>query len=190
MQNPGPSHVLAAKYTLHYLKRTKHAKLTYSKQPPEMANALYGFMDADHAGSPEDHKSVGGFVLILNGAAITWASRKIKVVTIYSFKSEWYSASIAGCKVEVTRRLLEEIGGKQTQPTVMFEDNAARIYTAMNPHKPFGQQRKHIDTCVFKLRKHVGNGTLELKKICPAGNVAERLTKALPREQVEKEQLG
>ena len=40
---------------------------------------------------------------MLNGAAITWANRKIKVVAISSFESEWYSASIAGCEVEVIR---------------------------------------------------------------------------------------
>ena len=68
----------------------------------------------------------------------------------------------------------------------MFEDKAVCIYTATNPNKPFGQRSKHIDTRVFKLREYVENGTLELKKICSAGNVADCLTKALAREQVEK----
>jgi hypothetical protein len=82
MQNPGVSHLKAAKHILRYLRTTREAKLTYSKQPINMANVLYGYVDADHAGSPEDRKSVGGYVLLLNGAAISWSSRKIKVVAI------------------------------------------------------------------------------------------------------------
>jgi hypothetical protein len=70
----------------------------------KMANRLFGYVDADHAADKDDRKSVtvtvtvtgnllntkvltlvsrrcvGGHVLILNGGAICWASRKIKVV--------------------------------------------------------------------------------------------------------------
>ena len=40
-------------------------------------------------------------------------------------------------------QLLEEVGKEQTKTTVMFDDNAACIYTATNWNKPFGQQSKH-----------------------------------------------
>lgn len=91
------------------------------------------------------------------------------------------------CEAEVISQLREEVGkSEQTKPMVMFEDNSACIYTAINPNKAFGQQSKHIGTSIFKLREYVENGTLELKKICSAGNVADCLTKALAREQVEK----
>ena len=148
-----------------------------------MENVLYGFVDADHAGSPEDRKSVGGYVLLLNGAAISWSSRKIKVVALSSFESEWYSASICGCEVVVVRRLLEEIERAQTKPTKVFEDNAACIFSANNTK--FGPRSRHIDIRKFKLRELVEEKVLTLEKVCSAGNVADCLTKALPREQVE-----
>jgi hypothetical protein len=122
---------------------------------------------------------------MLNGAAISWASRKIKVVSLSSFESEWYSASICGCEVEVLRRLLEEIGREQTGPTVLFEDNAACIHSAMND-KGLGPRSKHIDTRVFKLRQLVEEKILELHKVSSAGNVADCLTKALSRDEVER----
>jgi hypothetical protein len=188
MQNPGPSHFEVAKHILRYLKTTKGAKLTYSKQPPQMANVLYGYVDADHAGSTEDHdrKSVGGYVLMLNSGAISWASRKIKVVLLSSFESEWYSASICGCEVVVMCRLLEEIDREQTAPTVILEDNTACIYTVMHDKKPFGRRSKHTDTRVFKLREFVEEKVLELHKVDTLYNVANCLTKALSREQVEQ----
>ena len=60
-----------AKHVLRYLKATKHKKLGYSKQDPEMANTLFGYVDADHAGFQDDRKSVGGYVLMLNSAAMS-----------------------------------------------------------------------------------------------------------------------
>ena len=185
MQNPGESHFKAAKHILRYLKTTRECKLTYRKQPKEMANVLYGFVDADHAGSAEDRKSVGGYVLLLNGAAISWSSKKIKVVAISSFESEWYSASICGCEITVVRRMLEEIDRRQEEPTKLFEDNAACIHSSKD-NKEFGPRSKHIDVRVFKLREFVADGILTLEKVCTSANVADCLTKALPRELVER----
>jgi hypothetical protein len=121
---------------------------------------------------------------MLGGAAISWSSRKIKVVALSSFESEWYSASIAGCEIAVVRRLLEEMGQKQSQPTVLFEDNAACIYAATNS-KPFGQRAKHIDTRLFKLREFLEEKTIDLQKVTSQNNVADCLTKALSHEQVD-----
>ncbi len=184
MQNPGPSHFKAAKHIWRYLRTTKDEKLIYSKQSDNMANILYGYVDADHAGNPEDSKSVGGYVMMLNGGAISWSSKKIKVVAISSFESEWYSASIAACKAAVVRRLLQEMDRLQTKPTVVFEDNAACIYAATS-QKPFGQRAKHIDTSLFKLREYVETQEIELQKVTSQSNVSDCLTKALSREQVE-----
>jgi hypothetical protein len=183
MQSPGETHLKAAKHILRYLKTTKEEKLTYTKQPECMANKLYGFVDADHASNQEDRKSVGGYVLFLNGGAISWSSRKIKVVSISSFESEWYSASICGCEIVVVRRLLEEVGRGQTGPTTLYEDNAACIWTATNG-TPFGQKSKHIDTRVFKLREFVTDGVLRLAKVASEGNIADCLTKSLDKDSV------
>ena len=186
MSNPGETHLQAAKHILRYLKGTRNEKLTYRKQASSMANVLYGYVDADHAGCPDDRKSVGGYVLILNGGAVSWSSRKIKVVSLSSFESEWYSASICGCEVVVVRRLLEEIGRPQDAPTEIFEDNAACIHSAMNFRTALNPRSKHIDTRVFKLREFVEHKILTLSKVTSVANVADCLTKALARETVER----
>jgi len=178
MSNPGNRHIEAAKHILRYLKGTKDVKLTYQRQPPELANKLFGYVDADHATDPDDRRSVGGYVLMLNGAAVSWASRKIKVVAISSFESEWYSASICGCEVVVMRRLLEEIGFKQDLPTNVFEDNAACIFSS-EKDKPMNPRSKHIDTRIFKLKEFVADGIMKLIKIDSEHQVADNLTKPL-----------
>jgi hypothetical protein len=183
MSNPGPAHIHAAKHILRYLKGTSNVGLTYSKQPKELANRLYGYVDADHASDSDDRKSVGGYVLMLGGAAISWSSRKIKVVALSSFESEWYSASICGCEVTVIRRLLEEIGFPQDRPTAVFEDNAACIYSSMD-NKPMNPRSKHIDIRVFKLKEFVKDGIMTLVKVESEKQVADNLTKPLPKAGV------
>ena len=180
MSNPGAAHIHAAKHILRYLKGTSNVGLTYTKQPRQLVNRLYGYVDADHASDADDRKSVGGYVLMLGGAAISWSSRKIKVVALSSFESEWYSASICGCEVTVVRRLLEEIGFPQDRPTVVFEDNAACIYSSMD-NKPMNPRSKHIDIRVFKLKEFVKDGIMTLAKIESDKQVADNLTKPLPK---------
>jgi hypothetical protein len=185
MSNPGHRHEEAAKHILRYLKGTKDVGITYSKQHDEkLANKLFGYVDADHASDADDRKSVGGYVLMLNGGAVSWSSRKIKVVAISSFESEWYSASIAGCEVKAMRRLLEEIGFDQKEPTTLFEDNASCIYSS-EADRPMNPCSKHIDIRVFKLKEFVQEGTLKLVKVASVRQVADNLTKALHREGVD-----
>ena len=98
MQNPGEKHLKAAKHVLRYLKATKKQKLIYTKHEPCEANRLYGYVDADHAGNPDDRKSVEDYVLMLNGGAVSRSSRKIKVVSISTFESSSSrSLSRTGC---------------------------------------------------------------------------------------------
>ena len=121
---------------------------------------------------------------MLNGGAISWSSRKIKVVAISSFESEWYSASIAGCEVKAMRRLLEEIGYEQKEPTSLFEDNASCIYSS-EADKPMNPCSKHIDIRVFKLKEFVQEGTLKLVKVSSERQVADNLTKPLHKVGVD-----
>jgi hypothetical protein len=80
--------------------------------------------------------------------------------------------------------MLEEIGRAQELPTKIFEDNAACIHSS-NETKAFGPRSKHIDVCMFKLREFVQDKILVLEKVHTAGNVANCLTKALPKDVVE-----
>ncbi len=144
MSNPGPTHIAAAKHILLYLKGTQDIRLTYSRQGADKANVIEGYVNADHATDKDDRKSVGGFVLMLNRAAFHWASCKIKVVAVSSFESEWHSASVCAVEVTTMRRMLEELGFKQSSPTVLHEDNMACIY-ASSSDRDLTNRSKHIE---------------------------------------------
>ena len=129
-------------------------------------------------------KSVGSLVVILDGDGFQGSSSKIKAVAVSYLESEWYSASLCGAEVTVVRRLLEELGFKQPGPTQLYEDNMACIYASKND-KAMGSRSKHIDTRIFRLRQLVEDGEIELIKVDSELQVADNLTKALPKVGVE-----
>eukprot|EP00961_Rhodomonas_salina_P040167 539772-Rhodomonas_salina.2 len=128
MSNPGPEHIAAAKRILLYLKGTKGKKLTYTRQSSEMANRLYCYADSDHAGNPDTHRSVTGYVVMLNGAAISWKSTCQQVTALSTAEAEYYAASIAGTDVTYMHRIMDDLGFPQQEPTVLWEGNMACIY--------------------------------------------------------------
>eukprot|EP00961_Rhodomonas_salina_P037126 499042-Rhodomonas_salina.1 len=87
MVNPGPSHVAAAKRVLRYAKGTREVSITFTKDATT-ANQLYAFVDADHAGDPEGRRSVTGFCVMLNGGAVSWESKRQKVMSAMGFEQE------------------------------------------------------------------------------------------------------
>eukprot|EP00961_Rhodomonas_salina_P116658 1570053-Rhodomonas_salina.1 len=117
MSNPGPEHIAAAKRILRYLKGTKGKKLTYTRQSSEMANRLYCYADSDHAGDPDTRRSVTGYVVMLNGAAVSWQSTRQQVTALSTAEAEYYAASIAGTDVTYMSRIMDDLGFPQQDPT-------------------------------------------------------------------------
>eukprot|EP00961_Rhodomonas_salina_P087382 1175278-Rhodomonas_salina.1 len=113
------------------------------------------------------------------GAAISWASTKQAVVALSSSEAEFYAASAAGCDVSHCRMILEQLGIKQTQPTVVFKDNWACIHLSLNA--VLHHKSKHIDVQVYHLRDLCKAGIMTLLKISTDNQVADALTKAIPK---------
>lgn len=184
MSNPCPSHVIAAKRILHYLTGTKHLKLTYKRSDnPLTGNRLSAYADLDHACDPDTRRSVTGFVVLLNGGAVSWQSVRQQVTALSSAEAEYYAASTAGADITYIRRLMEELGYAQTEPTPMFEDNMACIY--MSESSASFHKVRHIDTRVFHLRELCKTGITKLVKVESAKMAADSLTKATPRPLFE-----
>ena len=177
MANPGPSHIKAAKRILAYLKGVKSRGITY-RRSEQNGNQLHAFADADHAGDVEGRQSVTGYVLILNGAAVSWQSVKQDVVALSSAESEYYAASAAGCDIIHIRRVLAGMGHDQVGPTPLGEDNIACIH--MSKSSAMYHKAKHIDVKVYKLRELVRDEVMQCYYIRTADQVADALTKSIP----------
>eukprot|EP00961_Rhodomonas_salina_P262164 3543112-Rhodomonas_salina.1 len=184
MSNPGPEHVAAAKRILQYLKGTKHLKLTYRRQSEATANVLVCYADSDHAGDPDTRRSVTWYVVMLNSAAVSWQSTRQQVTALSTAEAQYYAALVAGTNVTYMLCIMEDLGYKQEQQTVLWEDNMACIY--MSQTSVMYHKASHIDMRVYHLRELCKDSVMVLEKVASVDQVADSLTKSTPKPAFEK----
>ncbi|GJW38165.1 zinc finger, CCHC-type containing protein [Tanacetum coccineum] len=88
-----------------YLKGTMDYGLTYSGYP----SVIEGYSDASWINNMEDHSSTSGWVFLLGGGAISWASKKQTCITSSTMESEFVALAAAGNEAEWLRNLVYEI---------------------------------------------------------------------------------
>eukprot|EP00961_Rhodomonas_salina_P210314 2839605-Rhodomonas_salina.1 len=127
-------------------------------------------LDSDHAGNPDTCRSVTGYVIMLNGAAVSWQSTRQQVTALSTAEAEYYAALIARTDVTYISRIMDDLGFPLQDPT-----------TSVMYHKV-----RHIDTRVYHLRELCKDGALVLKKVASADQVAYSLTKSTLKPAFEK----
>ncbi|GJW19500.1 zinc finger, CCHC-type containing protein [Tanacetum coccineum] len=103
--NPGTQHWQAIQRVLKYLKKTMDYRLTYTGYP----SVLEGYTDASWISNTEDNSSTSGWVFLLGGGAISWASKKQTCITGSTMESEFVALAAAGKEAEWLKNLLLEI---------------------------------------------------------------------------------
>ncbi|KAK1600863.1 hypothetical protein QYE76_017950 [Lolium multiflorum] len=126
-------------------------------------------------GSMYDNKS--GYVFILNGAAVSWMSSKQCTVAKSSTESEYIAASEASSEAVWMKRFIVKLGvvPSALDPLVIYCDNTGAIEP--RSHKKL----KHIKLRFHSIREYIEDGEVEICKVHTDLNVADPLTKALPR---------
>ena len=177
VSEPFKVHWQAAKYLLRYLGGTRDVCLSYSSGS-KRDNVLWGYCDSDWAGDVDSRKSTTGYVLMLNGGAVAWKSKRQPLVAMSTAEAEYIAASLMVQELIYMRRLLDVLGFPQPGPSDVFEDNRTAI--AWSEGAVGGSDRaKHIDIRRFFLQEAVANGVVSLKPIASEDNLADLLTKPL-----------
>ncbi len=141
-------------------------------------NTLSVSADADHVGVKDRH-SVSGWTLILNGAVITWASKRQPVTAISSTESEFYSVSQCARDCVYLRRIMEMMGYKQSLPTPIAQNNNACIFLVKG--SGMYNRAKHIDTRIYRIRELSESGEVKLYKVTGENQPEDIFTKSLSR---------
>jgi hypothetical protein len=184
VQSPGPVHLAAAERALAYLRGTYNEGIKYCDPGEERRNKLTGWVDSDFAADPDTHKSMTGYLLSLNGGAVSWRSSRQGGVTLSSAEAEFVAASQAGQEAVYLRALLRGFNFRQVGATEIWEDNASCIMMSENPANR--ERTRHVDTRVHYLRELMRDGHVKLLKCAGPQNVADALTKSLPRPALAK----
>ncbi|CAI7856906.1 unnamed protein product [Closterium sp. NIES-54] len=143
-----PSHeqLEAAKRLVRYVSATASVGLEYSdvRQRLQRGAADLGkgemlltcYTDASFNFVKADGTSIGGYVCLFKGGAVSWRSKKQNEVGLSSCETEYMALHHGVKEVVWLRRLLEEIRVCQREPTVMFCNNESVVKLAKNACLP------------------------------------------------------
>ena len=186
--NPSKQHLAAARRMLTYLYQTKDMPLTFTAgewmgpdgkiHPP---NVPVGFVDASHgtAGLTENRCSQEGKIFMMNNGCILAKSNKQKTVADSSAKAE--TVALHGCSQEAMalRQTFERLGMPLKEPTLIHEDASAAI--AIQTGCANHSRSRHYEVKFYFTQELIERKEIKLIKIDTAQQLADGMTKALPR---------
>jgi hypothetical protein len=146
-------------------------------------NTLVAYADATHASDKKSAKSMTGFVVLLNGAAVSWKSKRQRTVALSTAEAEYVALSETAREVLFLRGLMADLGFPQPA-TVVNEDNQPAIHLALNPETT--ARTKHLNIALHHVRDLIQDSTLTLQYCATEHMLADSLTKSsLPAGRVE-----
>lgn len=175
---PTKSDWVAAKSILRYLRGTSHVGLTFGGQFDESSTLGPAYCDSNWGGnSGTDRKSTTGFIIKMNGGAISWGSKKQPVVATSTAEAEYIAAGLVSQEAMWTRQLMEEMGFMQPEPTLVLSDNQPAIAIATDDiHHG---RTKHIDIKYHYIKQLVQEKKVKLGYVPSGDQQADILTKPL-----------
>ncbi|XP_071712540.1 secreted RxLR effector protein 161-like [Rutidosis leptorrhynchoides] len=184
--NPSTHHWQAIRRVLKYLKKTMDYSLSYSGFP----SVIEGYSDASWITNVEDHSSTTGWVFLLGGGAISWASKKQTCITNSTMESEFVALAAAGKEAEWLRNLIHEIPmwPKPIAPMSIHCDSAATLAKAYS--QMYNGKSRHLGVRHSMIRELIMNGVISIEFVRTPQNLADHLTKGLARDLVNKSAKG
>ena len=183
ISNPTQADWEEVKRVFRYLKHTRNYQLKLGAANQESnQNILTGYADANWAGNANDRKSNSGYLFLLFGGCISWASRKQQCVSLSSTEAEYVALSEACQEGIWISRLLKDF--QINSKLVMFEDNQSCL--KLLDSENVSNRTKHIDTRYHFAKEMKRNGTTNFK-YCPTEHMlADMLTKPLDAVRIHE----
>ncbi|KMQ87096.1 retroelement pol polyprotein [Lasius niger] len=185
LENPGPEHWQAVKRIIRYAKETATYGIVYDGQN---TNGLIVYSDSDYASDPDTRRSTSGYITVLAGGAVSWMSQRQRIVTLSTTEAEYVAACDATKEAIWIQRFLKSVGVNEKGPTEMRLDNQGSIKLVKNLE--FHKRTKHIDVRFHFIREVYENGQVDIKYVPSSKQLADILTKALPKNSFEANRAG
>ncbi|GJS85558.1 zinc finger, CCHC-type containing protein [Tanacetum coccineum] len=184
--NPSRQHWKAITRVFKYLRGTMNYGLSYMGYP----SVLEGYSDASWINHVEDSSSTSGWVFLLGGGAISWASKKQTCITGSTMESEFVALAAAGKETEWLRNLIHKISiwPKQIAPISIRCDSAATLAKAYS--QMYNGKSRHLCVRHSMIRELIRNCVISIKFVQSQHNLADHLTKGLARDLVIKSMIG
>lgn len=182
MSSPKETHFSAAKRVLRYIKGTADLGIFFPKSANESLS-LIGYSDSDWGGCVDDSRSTTGYLFSLGAGYFTWSSKKQETTAQSTAEAEYIAAASAVNHAIWLRKLLEDLGFEQTEPTRIMCDNMSAVSMAKNP--VFHGRTKHIKIKFHFLREVQQSNEVLLVHCSSEEQLSNIFTKSLPKERFE-----
>ena len=135
---PGEPHWEAIKQIYRYLSGTKSFTLTFRG----VEKGLKGYTNADGA-SQEHRHAISGYAYLLDGGAVSWASRKQELVMLSTAEAEYVAATHAAKEGLWLRQLIGEVFRPLAHQIPLHLDSQSAI--VLMKDGSYHARTKHID---------------------------------------------
>jgi hypothetical protein len=167
---PTPELMHEADRVFAYLGRHADVGLTYTSDYA----SLVGYSDS----SWETRNSTSGWVVLWQGAAISWGSRKQKSVALSSCEAEIIALSEATKDVVYLRKFLRGLKRELVDgPSHLCTDSQSARDVSYNPQ--FHDRMKHVERRHFFVRDMVESEEIVVPFVRTHENLSDFLTKAM-----------
>ena len=173
--------MLAAKRVLRYIKSIIDLGIFYKRG---CEAELSAYTDSDYARDIDDRKSTSGYVFMMSGGAVAWASKKQPVVTLSTTEAEYVAAAFCASQCIWMQQILKQIEDNMSKCVRVRCDNSSTIKLANN--SVFHGRSKHIDVRFHFLRDLTKRGTIAIEYCRTEDQLADVMTKPLNLDQFEK----
>nr|GEU41407.1 zinc finger, CCHC-type [Tanacetum cinerariifolium] len=170
---------------------------TYEKLMPNKGLAVFnlsilGVYDVSWISSTKDNSSTSGWVFLLGGGTISWASKKQTCITGSTMEFEFVALVAAGKEAKWLKNLLLEIPMwvKPMAPISIRCDSAATLAKAYS--QMYNGMFRHLGVRHSMIRELITNGVVSIEFLRSQQNLVDHLTKGLARDLVIKsaEEIG
>lgn len=180
---PAERHMMAVKRVFRYLKGTANAKIKIGGVPQEEQETM-AYFDASFADDPNDRRSTFGYVLFYGDTAVLWKSKKHKAVSLSTTDAEYVAATEATRDVCWIENVFIELSIRLLKPVRMLGDNANANNLANGT--TVNNRTRHIALRDRYVTAKAAEGLIRVEKVGTAEQVADMLTKPLPKETLMK----
>nr|GEW44446.1 zinc finger, CCHC-type [Tanacetum cinerariifolium] len=176
----------ATQRVLKYLKKTMDYRLTYTGYPL----VLEGYTDASWINNNKDNSSTSGWIFLLGGGEISWASKKQTCITGLTMEYEFVVSAAAGKEAKWLKKLFIEISlwVKPIAPISIRYDSAATLVKAYS--QMYNRKSRHLGVRHNMIHELIINGVVSIEFVRSQQNLADHLTKGLTRDMVIKSVEG
>lgn len=181
--NPTEEHMKAVDDIYAYLKYTPNLGLHFKRDCAD--RELHAYVDADWAGCLDTRRSTTGYVVKLAGSPISWSSRRQRTVAMSTCEAEYVAGYKATQEIIWIQNMINDlrIEALEATSTPLLIDNNAALKLTRNPE--LHDRTKHIELKYHFLREMTLSGRIDTQRVATKDNLADLLTKPLPRDAHE-----